>query len=94
MYAALIAVSSQVLSFLLSSAAAKTAVGLAVGAVITLLFALIISLLPTSVITLSLPGIHPLFWYLFDLFAVQSFVSAVGGAYATRFVIRRLPFVG
>jgi hypothetical protein len=42
----------------------------------------------------ALAGISPAIWYFLDLFAAASGISMVISAYATRFIIRRVPVIG
>lgn len=42
----------------------------------------------------ALSGIGPATWYFLDTFQVTTGVSALMSAYATRFIIRRMPVIG
>lgn len=47
-----------------------------------------------SQVNSSLSGISASVWYFLDLFAASSGISMVISAYATRFIIRRVPLIG
>lgn len=55
----------------------------------------IAALLPNaSSINGTLSGIGAATWYFLDVFQLQAGLSAVVSAYATRFIIRRMPVIG
>lgn len=47
-----------------------------------------------SALSSALSGIPGSVWYFLDLFAVSTGLSTVVSAYATRFIIRRIPVIG
>lgn len=47
-----------------------------------------------SALSSSLSSIPESVWYFLDLFSVSSGLSTVVSAYATRFIIRRIPVIG
>ncbi|MFZ6755376.1 DUF2523 family protein [Undibacterium sp. Dicai25W] len=47
-----------------------------------------------SSLTSALSGIPSSVWYFLDLFSVSTGISTVVSAYATRFIIRRIPVIG
>jgi Protein of unknown function (DUF2523) len=56
---------------------------------------LITNLIPDgSSINSTLAGIGASTWYFLDAFKVQTGLSLVVSAYATRFIIRRIPIIG
>jgi len=42
----------------------------------------------------ALSGVPASVWYFLDLFSVSTGISTVVAAYATRFIIRRIPVIG
>lgn len=55
----------------------------------------IVALLPgTGAVDSALSGISTATWYFLDVFQIQTGIAMVVSAYATRFVIRRLPILG
>lgn len=56
---------------------------------------LITNLIPDgSSVNSTLAGIGASTWYFLDAFKVQTGLSLVVSAYATRFIIRRIPIIG
>lgn len=47
-----------------------------------------------SALSSALSGIPGSVWYFLDLFSVSTGLSTVVSAYATRFIIRRIPVIG
>jgi hypothetical protein len=47
-----------------------------------------------SSLSAALSGIPESVWYFLDLFSVSTGLSTVVSAYATRFIIRRIPVIG
>ncbi len=47
-----------------------------------------------SAVNGALGGIASATWYFLDVFSIQTGLSLVVSAYATRFIIRRLPIIG
>ncbi len=55
----------------------------------------IVQLLPgTGAVDDALSGIGATTWYFLNIFEIQSGVAMVVSAYATRFIIRRMPIIG
>lgn len=48
----------------------------------------------SSALSSSLSGIPPSVWYFLDLFSASAGITSVVSAYATRFIIRRIPVIG
>lgn len=48
----------------------------------------------SSAVTSALSGIPSSVWYFLDIFSFSTGVSTVISAYATRFIIRRIPLIG
>lgn len=64
---------------------------------ITVLLDLLLTLLPSwfsGADTLSSLSLNPLGWYLIDYFRLQEGLALIMSAYVTRFLIRRIPFIG
>jgi Protein of unknown function (DUF2523) len=56
---------------------------------------LVTNLIPDgSSVNSTLAGIGASTWYFLDAFKVQTGLSLVVSAYATRFIIRRIPIIG
>ncbi|MDN2672862.1 DUF2523 family protein [Janthinobacterium sp. SUN026] len=47
-----------------------------------------------SALSSALSGIPESVWYFLDLFSISTGLSTVISAYATRFIIRRIPVIG
>jgi hypothetical protein len=47
-----------------------------------------------STLSSALSGLPESVWYFLDLFSVSTGLSTVVSAYATRFIIRRIPVIG
>lgn len=55
----------------------------------------IVALLPgTGAVDDALSGIGATTWYFLNVFEIQAGVAMVVSAYATRFIIRRMPIIG
>ncbi|MCH4224575.1 MAG: DUF2523 domain-containing protein [Alcaligenes faecalis] len=55
----------------------------------------IVQLLPgTGAVDDALSGIGTATWYFMDVFQIQAGIAMVVSAYATRFIIRRMPIIG
>jgi hypothetical protein len=48
----------------------------------------------SSALSSALVGMPDSVWYILDLFCVPTGISTVVSAYATRFIIRRIPVIG
>jgi len=48
----------------------------------------------SSALSAALGGVPESVWYFLDLFSFSTGVSTVVSAYATRFIIRRIPVIG
>lgn len=97
MWGVLVSALFRVVGWLLGSAAIKWAFsGLLVFAIAPL-FDILLSFLPSwfnSDISSAAAGITSDMWYFIDYFNVSYCLSLVMSGYATRFLIRRIPFVG
>lgn len=49
---------------------------------------------PVTGVTNSLMGVSSAIWYFLDLFAFSTGLPMIISAYGTRFLIRRIPFIG
>jgi len=47
-----------------------------------------------STLSSAFSGLPPSVWYFLDLFSISTGISTVLSAYATRFIIRRIPVIG
>ena len=55
----------------------------------------IVQLMPgTRAVDDALSGIGAATWYFLDVFQIQAGIAMVVSAYATRFIIRRMPIIG
>lgn len=85
------------LSFVLRSVIAKFFVFFALFFITTEFVQVLTSsgLLPSATsVGSALGGIPSAVWYFLDLFNVSSGVQLIFAAYATRFIIRRIPVIG
>ncbi len=56
---------------------------------------LLIPLLPTSAnVSGAMSGLTSATWYFLSIFNIQTGLSMIVSAYATRFIIRRIPIIG
>ena len=59
------------------------------------IFGFIVQLMPgTGVVDDALSGIGAATWYFLDVFQIQAGIAMMVSAYATRFIIRRMPIIG
>jgi Protein of unknown function (DUF2523) len=84
-----------VLGWLVKSVLIKFGVFFALYFITTGFVSLIVGLLPNgSSVNSALSGIGQATWFFLDVFMLQVGLSAVISAYATRFIIRRIPVIG
>jgi hypothetical protein len=84
-----------VLGWLVKSVLVKFGIFFALYFVTTGFTSLILGLLPDgSSVNGALSGIGQATWFFLDVFMLQTGLSVVIAAYATRFIIRRIPIIG
>lgn len=95
MFGILVSAFNSVLAWIVRSVLVKFVVFFALYFITTEFVAVITGLLPTSSpLNGALSGITANTAYFLDVFALQSGLSLVVSAYATRFLIRRIPVIG
>lgn len=95
MFGILVSAFNSVLAWIVRSVLVKFVVFFALYFITTEFVAVITVLLPTSSpLNGALSGIAANTAYFLDVFALQSGLSLVVSAYATRFLIRRIPVIG
>ena len=86
---------NSVLAWVVRSLLVKFVIFFALYFITTEFVSLIVNLLPDgSSINSTLSGIGSATWYFLDAFQIETGISAVVSAYATRFIIRRIPIIG
>lgn len=95
MFGILVSAFNSVLAWIVRSILVKFVVFFALYFITTEFVAVITGLLPTSsALNGALSGIAANTAYFLDVFALPSGLSLVVSAYATRFLIRRIPVIG
>lgn len=95
MFGILVSAGVRLLGFVLSSFIIKFVVFGALMLIVHSFFDLVSHMIPTSYRLNSVLGSIPAsVWYFLDLFNIGAGFSAITSAYATRFIIRRLPVIG
>ena len=95
MYGILLSAFNFVLGWVFKSLIVKFVLYFALYFVCTEFFSVISSLFPSaSSLNGAFGGISSGVWYFADLFAFSQGVPLVVSAYATRFIIRRIPLIG
>lgn len=95
MFGILLSAFNSVLAWLVRSVLVKFAVFFALYFVTTEFVQVISSMLPTgSAVTGAMASLTSSTWYFLDVFMFQTGLSMVVSAYATRFIIRRIPVIG
>jgi hypothetical protein len=95
MFAILLSAGNAILAWLVRSILVKFVVFFALYFITTEFVGLIATLIPDgSSVNGALSGIGSATWYFLDAFAITQGLSLVVSAYATRFVIRRIPVIG
>ena len=95
MFGILLSAFNTVLAWLVRSLLVKFVVFFALYFITSEFVALIVGLLPDgSSINSTLSGIGSATWYFLDVFQVTTGISLIVSAYATRFIIRRIPVIG
>lgn len=95
MFGILVSAGMRLLGFVLGSFIIKFVVFFALMFIVHGFFDLVSHMIPDSYrLTWALGSIPGTVWYFLDLFNVAAGFSAITSAYATRFVIRRLPVIG
>lgn len=86
---------NSVLAWVFRSLLVKFVIFFALYFITTEFVSLIVNLLPDgSSINSTLAGIGSATWFFLDTFQIETGISAVVSAYATRFIIRRIPVIG
>lgn len=86
---------NSVLAWVFRSLLVKFVIFFALYFITTEFVSLIANLLPDgSSINSTLAGIGSTTWFFLDTFQIETGISAVVSAYATRFIIRRIPVIG
>lgn len=95
MYGILLSAFNSTLGFVFRGIALKFIIAFLLYWAVSLMAENLIPLLPNkAVFTSALSQIPPGVWYFLDFFEVSIGLSLVITAYASRFVIRRIPFIG
>lgn len=95
MFGILISAFNVVLGFLLRSVLVKFATFFALFFITTEFIAILANLLPSSTsLSGALGGIPSSVWFFLDLFNLTLGLPLVLSAWATRFIIRRIPVIG
>lgn len=86
------------LKYLITGIGLKVLIFTAIYSILFILFPVLISFLPnwfsTGSITNAFQNIPSGIWYFLDLLSLNEGLSLVLTAYVTRFLIRRIPFIG
>lgn len=95
MYGIFLSALNSILAWVFRSLLVKFAVFFGLYFITTEFVSLIVTLLPDgSSINGTLSGIGSATWFFLDTFKIEAGISAVVSAYATRFIIRRIPVIG
>jgi hypothetical protein len=95
MFGILLSAFNSVLAWLVRSVLVKFAVFFGLYFITTEFVSVIASILPNgSAVTGAMASVTNSTWYFLDVFMVQTGISMVVSAYATRFIIRRIPVIG
>ena len=95
MFGILLSAFNSVLAWLVRSVLVKFVLFFGLYFVTTEFISVIASILPSgSAVTGAMASVTNSTWYFLDVFMVQTGISMVVSAYATRFIIRRIPVIG
>lgn len=95
MFGILLSAGLRVLGFLLGSSVIKFIFFFALMFIVHEFFQIVSTMIPQAgIVNLALGSIPSSVWYFLDIFNVSAGISALFSAYATRFLIRRLPVIG
>jgi Protein of unknown function (DUF2523) len=95
MFGIVLSALNTILAWVFRSLLVKFGVFFALYFITTEFMGLIVGLIPsTESVSGSLSGIGPATWYFLNTFMLTQGISLVVSAYATRFVIRRIPVIG
>src|SRR5690606_10877424 len=95
MFGVFVAAFNYFLSFIFRAVVFKAVVGMVIFFVVALLVDILFSYLPNWLGFADLfDGFPPQMWYFLDLMAFDFGAPLILGAYTTRFLIRRIPFIG
>lgn len=95
MFGILLSAFNTVLAWLVRSFLVKFVIFFALYFITTEFVTVITAYLPDgSSINSTMSGIGSATWYFLDVFQITSGISLVVSAYATRFIIRRIPVIG
>lgn len=95
MFGIVLSVFNTALAWVFRSLIVKFGIFFALYFVTTEFIGFVVQLVPaTSTVTGAMSGLSSGVWYLLDAFSFAQGLSAIVSAYATRFVIRRIPLIG
>jgi hypothetical protein len=95
MYGILLSALNAVLGFVLRGVIIKFGVMFAAWWIAVELISALVAYVPsTAAISTAMASFPPLLWYVMDLMRVDIGIPMVLAAMSTRFLIRRIPFVG
>lgn len=95
MFGILLSAFNAVLAWLVRSVLVKFVLFFGLFFVTTEFVSVITSMLPnSSAVTGAMASLTNSTWYFLDVFMFQTGISMVVSAYATRFIIRRIPVIG
>lgn len=95
MFGIIISAFNSAFAYLLRTVIIKFVVFSAIFLVVKELFSALTSILPTSIdIQQLFDALPDSAWYFLNLFQITVGVTSVISAYFTRFIIRRIPFIG
>lgn len=92
------AVFQRALLWLLDVTQIKFVISVAITAIVGFLYTVVIDLiqpyLNTSAIYSAFASISPSTWYFIDMANISYGITIIFGAFAVRFIVRRIPFIG
>jgi Protein of unknown function (DUF2523) len=95
MFGILVSAGNFLLTWLVRSLLVKFVMFFALYFVTSEFIGLLIPLLPSSAnVTGAMSSLTSATWYFLNMFSIQTGLSMVVSAYATRFIIRRIPIIG
>jgi Protein of unknown function (DUF2523) len=95
MFGILLSAFNTVLAWLVRSVLVKFFVFFGLYFITTEFVSVIASIMPNgNAVTGAMSSVTNSTWYFLDVFMVQTGISMVVSAYATRFIIRRIPVIG
>lgn len=95
MFGILLSALNAALAWLVRSLVVKFVVFVALYLVTSEFVSVLLSILPDgAAVRGAMAGVTNATWYFLDVFMIQAGISMVVSAYATRFIIRRIPVIG